>query len=62
MLIYIGMSLGRPEPIAYFIAHVLKVVGGAAGGFVASKRATENAVSNARPASCREPLQIHFLN
>src|SRR5215475_5036374 len=25
MLIYIGMSLGRPEPIAYFIAHVLKV-------------------------------------
>jgi hypothetical protein len=50
MLIYIGMGLGRPEPIAYFIAHVLKVVGGAAGGFVALKRATANAVSNARQA------------
>lgn len=45
MLIYVGMSLGRPEPIAYVIAHVLKVVGGAAGGFVALKRATAKAVS-----------------
>jgi putative membrane protein (TIGR04086 family) len=38
MLIYIGMSRGRPVPISYAIAHVLKVVGGAAGGFVALKR------------------------
>ena len=37
-LIYIGVSLGRPEPIAYVIAHVLKVLGGAAGGFVAMSR------------------------
>jgi putative membrane protein (TIGR04086 family) len=50
VLIYIGISLGQPEPIAYVIAHVLKVLGGATGGFVASKRATANAISNARPA------------
>ena len=50
MLIYIGMGLGKPEPAAYIIAHVLKLLGGAAGGFVAFKRATANAVSNARLA------------
>ena len=50
MLIYIGMSLGQPEPIAYVIAHGLKVLGGAAGGFIALKRATANTVSGARPA------------
>jgi putative membrane protein (TIGR04086 family) len=50
MLIYVGMSLGRPEPIAYVIAHVLKVLGGAAGGFVAMKRGTANALSEPRPA------------
>lgn len=50
MLIYIGISLGQPEPIAYIIAHVLKVLGGTAGGFVALKRATANTISDARPA------------
>lgn len=50
MLIYVGMSLGRPEPIAYIIAHVLKVLGGAAGGFIAFKRGTMKALSEARPA------------
>jgi len=49
-LIYVGISLGQPEPIAYVIAHVLKVLGGAAGGFVALKRGTANAVSEGRPA------------
>ena len=49
-LIYIAMGLGQPEPIAYIIAHVLKILGGAAGGFVALKRATASAVSEARPA------------
>src|SRR5262249_44493641 len=49
MLIYVGMGLGQPEPVAYIVAHALKVVGGAAGGFVALKRATANAVSNAPP-------------
>jgi putative membrane protein (TIGR04086 family) len=50
MLIYIGISLGRPEPIAYIIAHVLKVLGGVAGGFVAVKREAANVASQARPA------------
>jgi hypothetical protein len=30
-LIYVGIDLGRPEPIAYVVVHVLKVLGGAAG-------------------------------
>jgi ABC-type proline/glycine betaine transport system permease subunit len=46
-LIYIGISLGRPEPIAYVVAHVLKVLGGAAGGFVALKRGASKVVSDA---------------
>jgi putative membrane protein (TIGR04086 family) len=50
MLIYIGMSLGQPEPFAYVVAHVLKVLGGAAGGFIALKRAGANTVSDARLA------------
>lgn len=50
MLIYLGMSLGRPEPIAYIIAHVLKVLGGAGGGFIALKRSTMKPLSEARPA------------
>jgi putative membrane protein (TIGR04086 family) len=50
MLIYVGMTFGRPEPIAYIIAHVLKVLGGAGGGFFALKRQTANRVSAARPA------------
>jgi len=45
MLLYIGMTLGRPEPIAYIVAHVLKVLGGIAGGFAASRAATPKAVS-----------------
>ena len=49
-VIYVGISLGRPEPIAYVIAHALKVLGGAVGGLVAVKRGAANAVSEARPA------------
>jgi putative membrane protein (TIGR04086 family) len=48
MLIYLGISFGRPEPLAYLVAHVLKVLGGAAGGFVAMRRRAANAL--ARPA------------
>jgi putative membrane protein (TIGR04086 family) len=40
MLIYLGMTLDQTQPIAYIVAHVLKVLGGAAGGAVALKRAT----------------------
>ena len=48
VLIYIGISLGRPEPIAYVIAHLLKVLGGCAGGFLAAKHYSTSAVSAVR--------------
>jgi putative membrane protein (TIGR04086 family) len=35
-LIYIGLTRGQPEPLAYIVAHALKILGGAAGGFVAA--------------------------
>ena len=31
-LMYVGLTLGQPEPWQYVVAHALKVVGGAAGG------------------------------
>jgi uncharacterized membrane protein HdeD (DUF308 family) len=37
-LIYLGLAWGQPQPLLYKIAHGLKVVGGAAGGVVASRR------------------------
>lgn len=43
-LIYVAISLGRPEPIAYVVAHVLKVLGGAGGGYVALKRGVVKSV------------------
>ena len=38
MAIYLAMTLGRPEPLAYIIAHALKLIGGAAGGYVSVRR------------------------
>jgi hypothetical protein len=37
-LLYVGLTLARPEPLAYLVAHALKILGGAAGGLVASRR------------------------
>ena len=37
-LIYVALTRGAPEPPAYLIAHALKLLGGAAGGFVAARR------------------------
>ena len=37
-LIYVGLTLARPEPFAYIVAHGLKILGGAAGGLVAAQR------------------------
>ena len=49
-LIYVGIGLGKPEPIRLcVVAHVLKVLGGAAGGLVALKRPSATAASRARP-------------
>ena len=50
MLIYVGMTINQSMPIAYLFAHVLKVLGGVAGGFIALKRSTANAASNVRTA------------
>lgn len=36
-LIYIGLTRGQPEPIAYIVAHALKILGGAVGGLVAAR-------------------------
>lgn len=37
-LIYVGLTGAQPEPLAYIVAHALKLVGGACGGFVAQRR------------------------
>lgn len=38
-LLYVGLTRGRPEPPAYLVAHVLKILGGGAG--VSSRSADE---------------------
>src|SRR5579864_5968795 len=37
-LIYMGLAWRQPQPLLYKVAHVLKLVGGASGGLVASRR------------------------
>jgi putative membrane protein (TIGR04086 family) len=37
-LLYVCLTLGRPEPLAYLFAHALKILGGAAGGFAAQRQ------------------------
>ena len=37
-LFYISLTRFRPEPLAYIIAHVLKLAGGALGALVAQRR------------------------
>jgi putative membrane protein (TIGR04086 family) len=36
-LIYVGLTRAQPEPLAYIVAHALKLIGGACGGFVARR-------------------------
>lgn len=35
---YLALTRLQPEPLAYVIAHVLKLAGGATGGYVAARR------------------------
>ena len=50
-LIYTAIAWGQTQPLLYKIAHVLKVVGGMAGGFVASRKRSGDAILAAqRPA------------
>lgn len=37
-VIYIATSFARPEPLAYVIAHALKLAGGAAGGYMSLRK------------------------
>jgi len=37
-LTYVALTRGQPEPLAYIVAHALKLVGGACGGLVAQRR------------------------
>jgi len=37
-LIYVALTRAQSEPFAYIVAHVLKLVGGACGGYVAQRR------------------------
>jgi putative membrane protein (TIGR04086 family) len=37
-LFYIALTGFKPEPLAYVIAHALKLAGGAAGGWIAQRR------------------------
>jgi hypothetical protein len=37
-LFYLALAWGQPQPLLYKVAHGLKVVGGAAGGLLASRR------------------------
>jgi len=39
-LIYVGLTRAQPEPWQYWLAHALKVAGGAAGGLVLARRRT----------------------
>ena len=39
-LFYIGLTRAQPEPLAYVVAHALKLLGGGCGGFVAQRRRT----------------------
>jgi hypothetical protein len=39
-LMYVGLTRAQPEPWQYWLAHALKVVGGAAGGMVLARRQT----------------------
>jgi putative membrane protein (TIGR04086 family) len=38
MLIYVALTRAQPEPFAYVVAHVLKLVGGACGAWLAGRQ------------------------
>jgi hypothetical protein len=46
-LLYVGLTLAKPEPLAYLVAHALKILGGAAGGAVAGRRHAPTTATNA---------------
>jgi putative membrane protein (TIGR04086 family) len=51
MLLYVAVSLGQPVPWLYIVAHMLKVLGGMAGGFVAGKQTRTTVASDVAGAA-----------
>jgi len=45
-LIYVALTRAQPEPFAYTVAHALKLVGGACGGFVAQWRRSSSSAQS----------------
>jgi hypothetical protein len=41
-LIYVALTRAQPEPLAYIVAHALKLAGGACGGFFAERRRSQS--------------------
>ena len=50
ILIYVGLTRAQPEPVLYIIAHGLKLLGGAAGGFFVQQRRDRDALISSRHA------------
>ena len=50
-LIYIGLTVGQTLPLAYVVSHFLKVLGGMAGGFVASRQLKQGASTDIERAA-----------
>ena len=46
-LMYVALTMAHPEPFIYYLAHALKIVGGAAGCRVAEKRQLQLRSANA---------------
>jgi uncharacterized membrane protein HdeD (DUF308 family) len=44
-LFYLALAWNHPQPVLYKVAHALKVVGGVAGGAVASRRKPSGSVA-----------------
>ena len=51
MLFYLTLTRFKPEPLAYVIAHLLKLAGGATGGYVAERRKSLKIGSPSQPGS-----------
>ena len=47
-LIYLCLDRFRPEPLAYIVAHALKILGGATGGLLAARRRAESKAVSAQ--------------
>ena len=48
-LMYIALTRAQPEPWQYWLAHALKIVGGAAGGMVLASRRTAGTTQPSAP-------------